>query len=479
MIHNHMLNERIRPQPTRRIDPTHAERQGRQFGRMIEDIKRGPDFLAAELNEKLGTITAILTGKASMADMNRVIEKAAEAYPIQRGAFEVVHDDTDDGAVIMHADEVANTKRTFIRVNGRGGNVEYYDYWDSAMSRVGMQLKPEKIRPLVTVKDTDPDNPEAVYNKGHFQHQTTFYIGEINYYYRDSAGSHMIEMNTGDSSYHTPYVPHTFTNRDPTQEAYIMAVTFGLKLEAATQQELSVLSPRKVAETLIDLSSSQSAFSGLLKMKLGESLMPPQVLTQLSNIGVERINALLKGEDVPQPEELVQLAHTLGVNVRDLMPPDAATADQVVVMKKKDNKQWHYPNEENPTYLIRKLAGSTKVSAAQSISLQPLNRGKSVNEKSFDLTTPMHTFGYNYSDEPADLYWEGAKGVRHSILEPGTSFYMKPLVGYTVRSSGAPSELLIMKIGGNLWGDTFFELSSLQEKAVSRLLQETGTGKWY
>lgn len=475
-----MSNERIKPQLEQRIDPTYAERLGRQVGRITEDIKRGPDFLAEELGEEPSTITAILTGQASKEDMNRVIEKAAEAYPIQRGAFEVVYDDTDDGAVIMHADEAVSTKRTFIRVNGRGEKVEFYDYWDSAMSKVGMQLKPEKIRPLVTVSNTDPDNPEVVYNKGHFQHQTTFYIGSVNYYWRDANGSHVMEMNTGDSSYHTPYVPHTFARRNPNQEeAYIMAVTFGLKLEAATQQELSVLSPKRVAETLIDLSSPQAAFSGLLNMKLGESLMSPQVLTQLSNIGVERINALLKGEDVPQPKEFVQLAHAMGVNVRDLIPPDAAPTDQVVITRREKNAPWHYPNEEQPSYLIRNLAGSTKVSAARSFTLQPLGGEEPANEESFDLITPMHTFGYNHGGNSLDLYWEGAQGVRQATIEPGASFYMKPLVSHALRISGSPSEIIVMRLGGNLWGDTFFELSSLQKKAVSRLLQETGTGKWY
>ena len=49
----------------------------------------------------------------------------------------------------------------------------------------------------------------------------------VNYYWKTSDGKlHCKEMNTGDSNIILPYVPHTFTCRDASQEAYIVAVTW-------------------------------------------------------------------------------------------------------------------------------------------------------------------------------------------------------------------------------------------------------------
>ena len=44
-------------------------------------------------------------------------------------------------------------------------------------------------------------------------------------------------MNTGDTSYISPYVKHSFTTRDKTKQTYIVAVTTGSSLKR-NQNEL-------------------------------------------------------------------------------------------------------------------------------------------------------------------------------------------------------------------------------------------------
>jgi hypothetical protein len=33
------------------------------------------------------------------------------------------------------------------------------------------------------VEDSDPHNPDVVYNKGHLLQQHTFFLGDVNFYY--------------------------------------------------------------------------------------------------------------------------------------------------------------------------------------------------------------------------------------------------------------------------------------------------------
>ena len=46
-------------------------------------------------------------------------------------------------------------------------------------------------------------------------------------------------MNTGDSMYIAPYVPHTFASRNQKCEGYIVAITFSDKITNELQNEIS------------------------------------------------------------------------------------------------------------------------------------------------------------------------------------------------------------------------------------------------
>ena len=65
----------------------------------------------------------------------------------------------------------------------RGGK-PYYEYRDTAMSSVG-PFRPEWIEELCVVDDNEPNNKQVQWNNGHFMHQFTYFIGEVNFYYLD------------------------------------------------------------------------------------------------------------------------------------------------------------------------------------------------------------------------------------------------------------------------------------------------------
>ena len=69
------------------------------------------------------------------------------------------------------------------------------------------------------------------FNNGHFMHQLTFFVGYVNFYYKYKDKYYCEEMNTGDSNYIPPFIPHSFTSRNVNEESFIVAVTFGGNLK--------------------------------------------------------------------------------------------------------------------------------------------------------------------------------------------------------------------------------------------------------
>ena len=137
----------------------------------------------------------------------------------------------------------------------------YYEYRDTAMSSVA-PFRPEWIMELCVVNDNDPNNKSVQWNNGHFMHQFTYFIGEVNFYYMSPTGEKKVGlMNTGDSVYITPFVPHTFaTRKGASKNGLILALTYGNKLTGEVQQELSSVSPILSKEYVLDFSNKNKAF---------------------------------------------------------------------------------------------------------------------------------------------------------------------------------------------------------------------------
>ena len=141
----------------------------------------------------------------------------------------------------------------------------YYEYRDTVMSTVA-PFRPEWILDLCIVDDNEATNSKVQWNNGHFMHQFTYFIGEVNFYYKDSNGKKKVAiMNTGDSMYITPFTPHSFTTRKGAKEpGLILALTYGGQLTGDIQQELSALSVELGSNFALNFSSNESASAELL-----------------------------------------------------------------------------------------------------------------------------------------------------------------------------------------------------------------------
>lgn len=452
-------------------------RQGARIRATANDIKRNADALATELGEEKKTVEDVFAGCAPTEVFDRVIRRMVEIYPISRLDLEVKRDDTDDGLVVWPADRALASSRVFDREDASGQLTPFYEYRDVAMSTVG-PYRPEWIKTLRVVTSDDPEDPDVAYNNGHLMHQMTFFVGPVNFYWKVGNQAHLAKMGTGDSNYITPFVPHSYTSRDANRDAYIVAVTFQGKLEYI-QQELAVLDPERVEQGMLDLSDRQRAFGGILRRELATSMLGLEQLGDRAEIAAARMDAFLSAEDFPTLQEVARISSTLGINVRDLLPPENIEPGQVVVRHSSSEKSRHFPSEECPSYRVIDLAGSRNVPFAKGMALRVLDTAAESAEPSLDLVAPAHEFAYNYGTEAALLQWQGRAGVKEAVIQPGSSYYIKPGVPHSLRNldSSRQSEIVIVRLGGSFHGDAHLELSNIRREALHRVFSETK--QWY
>ena len=199
-------------------------RSGNNFLGILNDIKRQPENAANELGVSINQINSIIRGEESISF--ELIQKAVEIWPVSERDFFVVKDDSPNGVFIMKKEESEKSSR----IMKRAGN-PYYEYRDTAMTKTA-PFRPEWILELCEVEDNDPENTKIQWNNGHFLHQFTYFIGDVNFYYKgQNGGKKVAMMSTGDSMYITPFVPHTFATRKNSQgKGLILALTYGGKV---------------------------------------------------------------------------------------------------------------------------------------------------------------------------------------------------------------------------------------------------------
>tara|TARA_B100000941_G_C28501558_1_gene554614 strand:- start:861 stop:2063 length:1203 start_codon:yes stop_codon:yes gene_type:complete len=192
----------------------------------LNDLKRTLKSASKELGVNLKILEDAVIGELPKNELDDLLNKICSYYPININEFHFNEINTSDRFVHFLAEDALLTSRTYQRKNSKEEHTDYYEYRDSATSRLS-KFRPEWIKELRVVNNNDPLNEDVAYNNGHFMHQLTFFVGPVNFYYKYKGQYFCEEMNTGDSNYIPPFIPHSFTSRDKQKEAYIVAVTFG------------------------------------------------------------------------------------------------------------------------------------------------------------------------------------------------------------------------------------------------------------
>ena len=135
------------------VNPDYLSMLGRRIWSEANDLKRTPEALAAETGVPIETVRAVIAGSADEAVAHGLVKTMIEIYPISLTQLWVERDDTDSGVHVMRAAASAETSRIFDRRDRDGAMTPFYEYRDTAMSRLA-PFKPEWIQPIRTVTDS-------------------------------------------------------------------------------------------------------------------------------------------------------------------------------------------------------------------------------------------------------------------------------------------------------------------------------------
>lgn len=399
--------------------------QGQRVLSELNDFKRTVPSCAKEMNLPVEHLQKIIAGDVSQKEMSDFIDAFCDFYPVERASVELSADDTCAGVKVMRDAESKKTARIFDRRNRDGELTPYYEYRDTATSRL-CAFRPEWIKELRVVNDNDPENPDVAYNNGHFMHQLTFFVGPVNFYYQLGDKKYCAEMNTGDSNYITPYFPHSFAVRSETEEGYIVAVTFGGDVRRSLD-ELYRMGPNRASEYLVDVRNQIKGVQDLLEYHLKNALMTREILQDRLNAKTtESINVLDDTCDFTQTQ-LEAITSELGIEVSDLTLAPYRSEEEVVVRKIADTTPYAYPSDNNARYTIWPAAQCRRMPLVKAFKLQ-LNETTAANVP--DLTYGLHSYLFNYSDASAVLRWEKDGKMFEDILAPGDSAYVQPFIKF-------------------------------------------------
>ena len=433
------------------------KRIGSNFLGILNDIKRRPSDAAKELEISNEEIQNIINGQIRLS--SEIISKATKIWPVNARDFYIMHDDCPNGLKIMRCEDSVKSSR----IMHRAGK-PYYEYRDTAMSSVG-QFRPEWIEQLCIVDDNEPNNRQVQWNNGHFMHQFTYFIGDVNFYYIDENGEKKVSiMNTGDSNYITPFIPHSFaTRKGAGKNGLILALTYGNNLSGDSQHELSSMGKKLAKEFALDFSSKETAGSSLIKFHRNNSSLTLLELSERTNLRIEKLKDFENGK-IPTYSEYAILAECLNVNVRDLLSYDKIS-NEVVVQLHKNTKKWFYP-EDIKNYELVELANSNSLPYSKALEINVLNE----NDKTLDLKIGLHQYGYNIGETDVSISYESDDGLKTDIIKPGDSFYLKPFVEHNFRGK---AKLLVLRISGRITGEPQRELSLMGKKKITRIVNES------
>jgi quercetin dioxygenase-like cupin family protein len=447
----------------------YLKRLGARILSEANDLKRTPEAMASELGLGEEVVLSVMRGESSLEDARSLAQRIADTYPVTLSKLWVEHDDTDDGVRVSRAADTKASSRIFDRPDRSGTKKPYYEYRDTAMSRNG-PFKPEWIKELRVVTGKDPDNPDVAYNNGHLLHQVTFFIGPVNFYWQTNGKRHCAELNTGDSNFITPFVPHSFTSRDPDQPGLIVAVTFSAQVHRSLD-ELGALDPDD-ADALAGDMRDGAIFAVRLKRLMAEECLDERGMLDAmtaKSISVDRAQALIEGA-APTGEECILLARILSVQPRDLMAETMAPESDVVVQYRDTAPSRLYPSDNDPTYKIRPLARHSHQAHVKGFELLVLAHEGAL------LRHHLHQYVYNFGGAPTRLSWAGG---RETILNPGDSAYFRPMVEHRFSriDDEAEPRLVVIRVPGNLTQEAVDEYAGFNPERRSRAILETS--RWF
>jgi methylphosphonate synthase len=432
------------------IESEYLKSIGARIFSEANDLKRTIESMSKDLGVDFKYLQKVIDGDCNKKDTFKIIDLIEKAYPIDSSNLRLINDDSQNGVLYFSAKNSKKTSRVFNRIDKNKKQTPYYEYRDTAMSKLA-PFKPEWIKELRHVSNSDPNNADVVYNRGHFLHQFTFYVGPVNFYYIVNGKKYCHEMNTGDSNYGTPFIPHTFANRDKTREAYIVAITFGGNVSRA-QKELYALGNDTVQQYILDIRDDNKAVSQLIQQHMDNENLTRDMVSKKFNIG-----KLLDVDSPKTIEEIEKISNLFNISPSDLMLPRYNKNHEVLVCKKATTEAIYYPNDKDRTYKVYPGARVNKMPNLKTFNVEILSR----KVRKIDLfKTSLHNYVYSYGKADVLMVWIDNNKKYSQLLKTGDSIYIKPFISYGFQNTSTDiSKVFIARIEGSINFSTQKELS--------------------
>ncbi len=425
---------------------------------LLNDLKRRPIDAARELDISVDEMHEYLDNEKHFPI--ELIAKACQVWPISPRDFAHVIDDTDNGVKIMRAPDSEKSARVMER-KGK----PYYEYRDTAASSLS-SFRPEWIKELCEVEDNDPQNTAAQWNNGHFMHQFTYFVGPVNFYYIDDHGQKQVAvMNTGDSMYIRPFVPHTFTTRKKEGgEGLILALTYGGALLGDAQQELGAVSTSLAEKYALAYSNSQNSVAGMIQYYMNCLSLSVEELAQRAEMNVSDLSALLDGKTTHDHSVLKLIAKSLNVNLRDILTYDEHVPS-VIVDYINQAKPWLLDTREG-SYSIKELASTPHMAMSKSLEFT-FSQDHCLD---YGISVGLHQYVYNVGNEDIKIHWTLDGQSHESTLKPNDSAFIKPFLAHCYNSING--KLISLRIPSKISGDALRELSMIGTEHIQRVANE-------
>jgi len=436
----------------------------------LNDLKRTIETAAIELGYSTDELENILNGYTDESKVHKLIEKMGTLYPIDHLQLSLLRDDTINGIKFFSASSSQKSKRTYKRTNRHAELTNYYEYRDTAMSKLSL-FKPEWIAVLREVNDSNAHNLDIVMNNGHFMHQVTMFIGPVNFYYEDSNGDrHCCEMNTGDSNYITPFMKHSFASRDKNKFTCIIAVTFGADV-SRSQRELYALGEIALKSYIIN--NNQNGSRKLIKQYMKNNFFTVEILNSITQKDGVDIEKIFSSEREINHDEYKIISKALGVEVGNLQPPRCGYEQECIIKYINETNPMTYTVANQSRYKIHTLAKTLKIPSMTSSIIEVL---KKEHNKSDWFRKSLHTYIINFSDHPVEMKWRTADDIFTKVIEKYDSVYLKPFIEFSfANKSSESSSLFVVGIPTSVGTQAQKELSSLMEP--NRVINDLE--RWY
>ena len=419
----------------------------KKFRKILNDLKRRPEDAAKDLGVSRNKIKEILK-KRNFSDLS-LIEKAVKVWPVNYSDFFHTEDDTKNNYKIFKLSEANKSERVMYR-----GGKPYYSYKDTVMSKIS-PFRPEWIQELVVVDNNKATNAHVKFNNGHFLHQFTYFIGPVNFYYIENGKKKCAVMNTGDSMYISPYVPHTFTTRKNKENILgsILALTYTDKIDGEIINELSAIGYNLAKDYKINTSNKYKSFYENLNYHLNASSISIHDIKQ-------RLKIKISKNSLPNMKTINKIANYLKINLRDLLPPMKSKA--VKIQKSNENRSWFYPSNSKKNYKFNELTSLPDLPLSKAYELHIV----SDKIKNQNLKIPCHQYIFNIGDTDCKI---DILNTFKENLNPGDSIYLKPNLSHSFSNK---SKLLVLRIGGKVSGDVLYQMSMIDQKNLQRLVED-------